>query len=33
MGTDVGTGPLAPRTSSHCDVWEIACRIERHVEL
>ena len=29
---DVGTGPLAPRTSSHCDVREIACRIERHVE-
>ena len=32
MGTDVGAGPLAPRTSSHCDVREIACRIERHVE-
>ena len=32
MGTDVGAGPLAPRASAHCDVWEIACRTERHIE-
>ena len=32
MGTDVGAGPLAPRTSAHCDVREIACRTERHIE-
>ena len=29
---DVGAGPLAPCASAHCDVWEIACRTERHIE-